>query len=436
MFLDNEKSIVHFQDVCYNLNIYIYKRGIAMKRKSKAKKWPLFTAIGVASVLVVGAAAVLLLRQPNQAATKDETAKIVLAKEGSVASSVLLSGTVTAQNEQYIYYDASKGDLDEVLVSVGDQVSEGQALVKYSSTEAQAAYDAASRAVAKANRHINELNQSRNTAAATPSLPQAGLEGATGQAPAQSSGSATAAIDSQISDARDVRADAEAQLEKAQAQLNAATVLSNVEGTVVEVNRNISKSPTGNSQVLVHIVSNDNLQVKGELSEYNLANLSVGQEVTFTSKVYPDKTWNGKISYISNYPKNNSEASSSLAGSNTGSKYPYTVDVTSEIGDLKQGFTVSVEVKSTSKALIVPISSVVMEEDKNYVWILDENQKAKKVEVGLGNADAENQEITSGLTDGAKVISNPTASLQEGKEVKTDEATNQPQKYLPQLSKW
>ncbi len=410
--------------MCYNLNIYIYKRGIAMKRKSKAKKWPLFTAIGVASVLVVGAAAVLLLRQPNQAAAKDETAKIVLAKEGSVASSVLLSGSVTAQNEQYIYYDASKGDLDEVLVSVGDQVSEGQALVKYSSTEAQAAYDAASRAVAKANRHINELNESRNTAAATPSLPQAGLEGATGQAPAQSSSSATAAIDSQISDARDVRADAEAQLEKAQAQLNAATVLSTVEGTVVEVNRNVSKSPTGNSQVLVHIVSNDNLQVKGELSEYNLANLSVGQEVTFTSKVYPDKTWNGKISYISNYPKNNSEASSSLAASNTGSKYPYTIDVTSEIGDLKQGFTVSVEVKSTSKALIVPITSVVMEEDKNYVWILDENQKAKKVEVGLGNADAENQEITSGLTDGAKVISNPTASLQEGKEVKTDEATN------------
>ena len=59
----------------------------------------------------------------------------------------------TAQNEQYVYYDASKGDLDEVSVSVGDKVSEGQALVKYSSTEAQATYDAASRAVAKADRH-------------------------------------------------------------------------------------------------------------------------------------------------------------------------------------------------------------------------------------------------------------------------------------------
>ena len=395
-----------------------------MKKKSKAKKWPLFTAIGVTSVLVVGAAAVLLLRQPNQAATQDETAKIVLAKEGSVASSVLLSGSVTAQNEQYVYFDGSKGELEEVLVSVGDQVSEGQALVKYSGSEAQAAYDAATRAIAKADRHINELYQARNSAEATPATPQAGLEGSVDGAQAQTSGSSVSSIDSQISDARDTRADAVAQQEKALAQLNATTVLSTVEGTVVEVNRNVSKSPTGNSQVLVHIVSNDNLQVKGELSEYNLANLSVGQEVTFTTKVYPDKIWTGKISYISNYPKNNSESSSSLNASNSGSKYPFTIDVTSEVGDLKQGFTVSIEVKNSSKALIVPITSVVMEEEKNFVWILDENKKAKKVEVGLGNADAENQEITSGLTDGAKVISNPTASLEEGKEVKTDETAN------------
>ena len=395
-----------------------------MKKKSKAKKWPLFTAIGVTSVLVVGAAAILLLRQPNQTATQDETAKIVLAKEGSVASSVLLSGSVTAQNEQYVYFDGSKGELEEVLVSVGDQVSEGQALVKYSGSEAQAAYDAATRAIAKADRHINELYQARNSAEATPATPQAGLEGSVDGAQAQTSGSSVSSIDSQISDARDTRADAVAQQEKALAQLNATTVLSTVEGTVVEVNRNVSKSPTGNSQVLVHIVSNDNLQVKGELSEYNLANLSVGQEVTFTTKVYPDKTWTGKISYISNYPKNNSESNSSLSGSNSGSKYPFTIDVTSEVGDLKQGFTVSIEVKNSSKALIVPITSVVMEEEKNFVWILDENKKAKKVEVGLGNADAENQEITSGLTDGAKVISNPTASLEEGKEVKTDETAN------------
>lgn len=394
-----------------------------MKRNKKAKKWQLYTAIGIASVIVIGAAGILIFRQPSQSAVKEETSHIVTAKEGSVASSVLLSGTVTAKNEQYVYFDASKGDLDEILVSVGDKVEEGQALVKYSSADAQAAYDAADRAVAKADRHIEELNKARENASAAPASPQVPTEAGLPEQ-AQAATSSVSSIDSQISDAKDNRADAVAQLNKAQAQLDAATVLSTLEGTVVEVNRNVSKSPTGNSQVVVHVVSNENLQVKGELSEYNLANLSVGQEVTFTSKVYQDKSWTGKISYISDYPKNNGEAANAALGGNTGSKYPYTVDVTSDIGELKQGFSVSVEVKNKSKAILVPLTSVVTENDKNYVWLVDDQKKAKKVEVTLGNADADNQEITSGLTDGAKVISNPTSSLEEGKEVKADEETN------------
>jgi len=394
-----------------------------MKRNKKAKKWQLYTAIGVASAIVIGAAGILIFRQPSQSAVKDETSHIVTAKEGSVASSVLLSGTVTAKNEQYVYFDASKGDLDEILVSVGDKVEEGQALVKYSSADAQAAYDAADRAVAKADRHIEELNKARENASAAPASPQVPTEAGLPEQ-AQAATSSVSSIDSQISDAEDNRADAVAQLNKAQAQLDAATVLSTLEGTVVEVNRNVSKSPTGSSQVMVHVVSNENLQVKGELSEYNLANLSVGQEVTFTSKVYQDKSWTGKISYISDYPKNNGEAANAALGGNTGSKYPYTVDVTSDIGELKQGFSVSVEVKNKSKAILVPLTSVVTENDKNYVWVVDDQKKAKKVEVTLGNADADNQEITSGVTDGAKVISNPTSSLEEGKEVKADEETN------------
>ncbi|MDB6210093.1 efflux RND transporter periplasmic adaptor subunit [Streptococcus oralis] len=394
-----------------------------MKRNKKAKKWQLYTAIGVASAIVIGAAGILIFRQPSQSAVKEETSHIVTAKEGSVASSVLLSGMVTAKNEQYVYFDASKGDLDEILVSVGDKVEEGQALVKYSSADAQAAYDAADRAVAKADRHIEELNKARENASAAPTSPQVPTEAGLPEQ-AQAATSSVSSIDSQISDAKDNRADAVAQLNKAQAQLDAATVLSTLEGTVVEVNRNVSKSPTGNSQVVVHVVSDENLQVKGELSEYNLANLSVGQEVTFTSKVYQDKSWTGKISYISDYPKNNGEAANAALGGNTGSKYPYTVDVTSDIGELKQGFSVSVEVKNKSKAILVPLTSIVTENDKNYVWIVDDQKKAKKVEVTLGNADADNQEIISGVTDGAKVISNPTSSLEEGKEVKADEETN------------
>ena len=383
-----------------------------MKGNKKTKKWQLYTAIGAASIIIIGAAGILLFRQPSQAAGKDDTSHLVVAKEGTVASSVLLSGTVTAKNEQYVYLDASKGEVDEILVSVGDKVDKGQALVKYNSTEAQSAYDAANRAIAKADRRINDLKESRNNTLADSEEYDGAQE------------SSVSSIDSQISDARDSRADAEAQLKKAQAQLDATKVLSTLEGTVVEVNRNVSKSTSAANQVMIHVVSNDNLQVKGELSEYNLANLSVDQEVTLSSKVYQDKTWTGKISYISAYPKNSGEGTNTITGGNTGSKYPYTIEVTSDIGDLRPGFTVSVEVKSDKKSILVPLTSVITEDGKKYVWVVDEEDKAKKIEVSLGNADAENQEITSGLTDGTKVISNPTTSLEEGKEVKADETTN------------
>ena len=383
-----------------------------MKGNKKTKKWQLYTAIGAASIIIIGAAGILLFRQPSQAAGKDDTSHLVVAKEGTVASSVLLSGTVTAKNEQYVYLDASKGEVDEILVSVGDKVDKGQALVKYNSTEAQSAYDAANRAIAKADRRINDLKESRNNTLADSEEYDGAQE------------SSVSSIDSQISDARDSRADAEAQLKKAQAQLDATKVLSTLEGTVVEVNRNVSKSTSAANQVMIHVVSNDNLQVKGELSEYNLANLSVDQEVTLSSKVYQDKTWTGKISYISAYPKNSGEGTNAITGGNTGSKYPYTIEVTSDIGDLRPGFTVSVEVKSDKKSILVPLTSVITEDGKKYVWVVDEEDKAKKIEVSLGNADAENQEIMSGLTDGTKVISNPTTSLEEGKEVKADETTN------------
>ena len=174
----------------------------------------------------------------------------------------------------------------------------------------------------------------------------------------------------------------------------------------------------------MHIVSNGSLQIKGELSEYNLANLSVGQEVSITSKVYPDKKWTGKISYISNYPKDGQQASSTnTGGAASSAKYPFTVDITSEIGDLKQGFSVSVEVKNNTKGILVPASSIISDGDKNYVWTVEKG-KAKKVEVTLGNADAENQEISSGLTKDSKVITNPTDSLKDGQEVKADEKTH------------
>ncbi|WP_150202848.1 efflux RND transporter periplasmic adaptor subunit [Streptococcus constellatus] len=380
----------------------------------KLKKWQLFSLIGVTTVVILGAIGTILLFNGNNVADKEKTIQVQKVREGSVASSVLLSGNIAATNEQYVYYDSTKGDLDSVLVNVGDKVTAGQALVQYKSVEAQAAYDTAVRALNKIDRQIYDLKTYGTTIETTG-------DAATDD---KTTASAQRSVDSQLKDLQDNRADAEANVNKAQAQLNATTVTSANDGTVVEVNRDVSKSTTGANQTLVHIVNNGNLQVKGELSEYNLANLSVGQEVTITSKVYPDKKWTGKISYISNYPKDNQNTAAASAGNaNSGAKYPYTVDITSEIGDLKQGFSINIEVKNKTRGILVPVSSIVSESNKSYIWTIEKGT-AKKVQVTLGNADAKHQEISSGLTKDSKVITNPTDSLKDGQEVKSYEETH------------
>ncbi|MFQ6810047.1 MAG: efflux RND transporter periplasmic adaptor subunit [Streptococcus sp.] len=259
----------------------------------KFKKWQIITATG-AAIAVVGMGSWLAFGKSGSGPEEmvDMTPMVQTVKEGSIASSVLLTGKVTANQEQYIYFDGTKGDLQSILVNVGDQVTAGQAIVQYSSTEAQSAYDAAVRAVNKADRPLNDPMTNGVTIDTT------GDEEADGTGPLKPNALWT----HKWVTARCL-ADAVANMEKAKALLDATTVKSSTDGTVVEVNKDVSKSTTGTNQTLVHIVSNGNLQVKGELSEYNLANISVGQEVTLTSKVYPGKKWTGKISYVANYPQ-------------------------------------------------------------------------------------------------------------------------------------
>ncbi len=375
--------------------------------KTKKAKIALFSGLGIAAL---GLIAFALIWTNSSSSDVTETGEgqlfYSLATEGSIASSTLLAGTVEAAEEQYVYYDATKGDISEVKVKVGDQVTAGQALVQYDTTELQSNLDTAIRARDKIGRQIYDLQTNGQTVELT------------GDDTVDDSNLATAqrTVDAQLRDLNDSYADAQATVDKAQAALNEATVLSTVAGTVVEVNTSVSKSNTSTSQTLIHIVNQGSLQVVGSLSEYDLANLAVDQEVKLTSKVYPDQTWTGKITYISNYPEGNGGDNSATGTTGSSAKYPFKIAMTSDIGPLKQGFSINIEVVNAKTSILVPVTAVVPDGDKQYVWTIVDG-KAKRVEVTLGSADATLQEISSGLAVGDQVISNPSLDLEDGKEV-------------------
>ncbi|MGU7999358.1 efflux RND transporter periplasmic adaptor subunit [Streptococcus suis] len=382
--------------------------------KTKKAKIALFSGLSVAAVALIGGALVFggVLGGSSPTSTEKVATSLTytVAKEGSIASSTLLTGTISAADEQYVYYDPSKGDLSEVLVEPGTQVEVGTPLIRYDATELQSALDTAVRGRDKIGRQIYDLRNNGQTVQTTG-------DAATDEA---ATAAAQRSVDMQLADLNDSYADAQAAVDKAYTALQEATVTSTVAGTVVEVNKSVSKSSTS-SQTVVHIVNQGSLQVTGNLTEYDLANIAVDQEVKLTSKVYPDKTWTGKITYISNYPSTEQTASVATGTSGgSGAKYPFKAALTSELGELKQGFTVNIEVVNTTNHILIPVTAVVPEGDKNFVWTIVEG-KAKKVEVTLGNADALNQEVTGGIAVGDQVITIPTPDLEEGKEVEANE---------------
>lgn len=385
---------------------------------SKKMKW-ILGSVGTLVVVILGL--FLWLRQTSQSSSKaDTTYATSTVTEGTIASSTLLSGTIKANSEQYVYFDSSKGTSASVTVAVGDTVTVGQQVVQYDRTTAQTAYDTAVRALNKIGRQINYLKTYGNLPTTSTSTDDE--TGETTTTTVQPSVQANASYNQQLQDLNDAYADAQAEVDKAQNAINQTIITSDVDGKVVEVDNSIDPSAK-TSQTLVHIVSEGQLQVQGTVTEYDLTNISVGQEIKIKSKVYPDKEWTGKISYISNYPKDAGTSSDSSNATSGSASYEYKADIEGDLDVLKQGFSVSVEVVNNTPSKLVPVSAVVNDGDKNYVWVYDDKtSKVTKVEVTLGSADAEHQEITGGLETNQIVISNPTSNLKDN--AKLDNVTS------------
>ncbi|AUW96217.1 efflux RND transporter periplasmic adaptor subunit [Streptococcus pluranimalium] len=399
---------------------------MARRFKSLTSRKKVFLGIGI-SLFVIAGYAIFQMSHSEKTKTTETIYQPSTVTSGKIASSTLLSGTVSALSEQYVYYDNSKGGSARVTVEVGQQIGKGQQLVQYDTTNAQAAYDSAVRNLNKVGRQITQLKTyGVQTEAPAEATTDATTE-ASGNTASQSSSTSSygQTYKQQLQDLNDSYADAEAEVAKAQEALNQTVVVSDVEGTVVEVNHSIDPAAK-ESQKLVHVATQGQLQVKGHLTEYDLANLKKNDEVIIKSKVYPDKKWQGKITSISDYPEQSTSSTEGSGNGSSGSKYEYKVDITSDLAELKQGFSVSVEVVNSKESLLVPTSAVFSSKGKDYVWRFDKlSKKVSKQEVGLGRADATSQEILTGLAKEDRIIANPDKLLKDGQKLSDEQVKSE-----------
>lgn len=348
----------------------------------------------------------------GSASNKEIDVNVTQLKERTLKRTVMIPGTLSLANEQYIYYNAEKGELDKIHVTEGSIVQVGTPIVNYENDEIELEKEQHELGKKSSQLQINSLNKQ----IANLNLKQKNLETELGKEEAKNQ------IDIERTQLKLDLETAKLDLEKNNLESKSTLkreqdleVKSDIKGTVLEVNKEAINNTSEVQNPVIHIGSTDEYIARGVLSEYDALNIQPGQSVVITSDVLPNKKWEGSVKQIDYLPQKQTTSDST---SDTANQYPVEIKVDDEdISSIKPGFKLLLEIETTSKkARSLPIKSIVNEGKHKYVYVV-ENGLVSRKKVKVGETTSKFIEITSGVSEKEKVVSNPSAKLSDGLEV-------------------
>jgi RND family efflux transporter MFP subunit len=188
---------------------------------------------------------------------------------------------------------------------------------------------------------------------------------------------------------------ANALLEKTQAQRDELIILAPSSGLITKVNGEIGEVATPDKPVL-SFVAGGGLQIKLNIIEDKIIGVKVGQEAEITFDAIENQKFSGKIVSID-----------TAENEVQGAVYYETTIIFDKVDErIKSGMTANVLIKTATKedALFIPVSAIQNKDGKKYVQI-SENKKTVNKEVTTGIKNSIGMiEITSGLLEGEQVI--------------------------------
>ncbi|KST63835.1 efflux RND transporter periplasmic adaptor subunit [Mastigocoleus testarum] len=162
--------------------------------------------------------------------------------------------------------------------------------------------------------------------------------------------------------------------------------------------------------------------VKLQLGTLDAGKVRVNQPARIKIIGPNSEEFTGKVQSI--HPQAISSESSggvSSGGSSSQAKVPATVKLDKPTGSLIPGSQVSVEiaVQQRKQVVAVNLEAVVRNEGKPFVWVVDKEGKARKINVTLGLEGIIQVEVKSGLKVGDKIITpTPDIALKPGVSIK------------------
>ena len=172
-------------------------------------------------------------------------------------------------------------------------------------------------------------------------------------------------------------------------------VHSPLNGYVVEKNVNSGQEMRPDNSNPMFIISNlSKIWILANVYETDIAEIKLGQEVDVRTLSYPDKSFVGKISNISNVLDKNSRV------------MKVRVEMDNKDGLLKPDMfaTIHLKLKQPGKMLSVPLKAIVFDNDKYFVVVVKENKKFEKRMVEILKSTSDRVFLKGQLKAGEVVV--------------------------------
>ena len=358
---------------------------------------------GVALVIVAGLALGVIprLRAQNKlvAATQEVTLRTVTVTNATrLASSVQLAlpGDVRAFEETKIYARAD-GYLLKWNSDIGAKVEAGQVLAEIDTPELDQELNQSRAALAQAQAN---LVLARSSAERWQRLLK---DRAVSQQEVDEKTSALAAREA------DVKA-AEAAVARLEKLSSFKEVRAPFAGTITRrhVDTGALIRAGGNASALFDLAQTDTLRVQVNVPQAYLRDIAIGSTVAIAVAEYPGRAFPGKVLRTSG------------AFDATTRTMLTEIEVPNRNGELFPGIHVDVQLTlaQANPPIVVPARAVIIRGEGLQVAEVDDANAIRLQKVQAGRDLGRTVEIVSGLSDGARIVTNPTDTLVEGMPVR------------------
>ncbi|WP_141618413.1 efflux RND transporter periplasmic adaptor subunit [Myxococcus sp. AB036A] len=401
----------------------------------------------IAGALFLGAAAITAGGLKDRPPPSLEV-QLSKARKGTITRTITGAGKVQAATTVKISSSLS-GDLVELAVKDGEAVTKGQVLGRIDPRLYQAAHKQALASLNASRADVQvaevEVGRAQLELARVEDLAKKGLSSA---AEVDTARATKNTADARLASAKQMLARNMAIVDQAQTDLTRTTLVSPIDGNVIELSREVGERVRGSDlseDVVMTIAALSAMEVKFEVGEHEVVHLKPGQPAEITLDALEGQTYSGSVVEIAQKALIKNEGTEAEVTS-----FPITVALDTRPPNVLPGMSseVRISAETHNDVVLVPIQAVTVRSERSLpdykapiegggltakrteslakvVFVVDSSNKAQVRRVQTGIASDTELEIVSGLNDGDRVIEGPYRTL--SKELNDGDIVREPE---------